>query len=59
MEYDGIMGVCPPSNPNLTPPPERAFCPLLPRPAVLPFLNLDLYQHGLRSLREPSAGCNS
>ena len=30
-------GICPPSNPGLTPPPERAFCPLCPLPAVFPF----------------------
>mmetsp|Transcript_1851 Transcript_1851/g.5578 ORF Transcript_1851/g.5578 Transcript_1851/m.5578 type:complete len:220 (-) Transcript_1851:315-974(-) len=29
-------GVCPPSKPNLGPPPERDFCPLCPRPAVFP-----------------------
>ena len=29
-------GNCPPSNPGLTPPPLLAFCPLCPRPAVLP-----------------------
>ena len=31
------IGVCPPSKYAL-PPPARAFCPLVPRPAVLPFL---------------------
>ncbi|BAF58518.1 hypothetical protein PTH_0339 [Pelotomaculum thermopropionicum SI] len=29
-------GIWPPSKPGRTPPPERAFCPLWPRPAVLP-----------------------
>src|SRR5690606_5164787 len=29
-------GFCPPSKPGRTPPPARAFCPLVPRPAVLP-----------------------
>ena len=30
-------GVCPPSNPRLTPPPLLAFCPLCPFPDVFPF----------------------
>ena len=32
-------GSWPPSNPGLTPPPDRDFCPLSPRPAVLPRLD--------------------
>ena len=30
-------GICPPSKPSLTPPPDLDFWPLCPLPAVLPF----------------------
>ena len=29
-------GICPPSNPGLTPPPDLAFWPFSPLPAFLP-----------------------
>ena len=52
-------GVCPPSNPKRTPPPERAFCPFCPRPAVFPLPDEVPRPTRLRTWREPSAGFNS
>src|SRR5690606_5137441 len=52
-------GVCPPSKAGPLAPPERAFCPLVPRPAVLPLPEPIPRPTRLESRRAPGAGRNS
>src|SRR5919206_4408841 len=52
-------GICPPSKPTLWKPPERAFWPLCPRPAVLPQPEPTPRPTRWRSLFEPGAGFSS
>src|SRR5262249_26668225 len=52
-------GICPPSNPTLWKPPERAFCPLWPRPAVLPQPEPTPRPTRWRGLLAPGAGFSS
>ena len=54
-----VRGIWPPSKPGLTPPPERAFWPLWPLPAVLPLP--EPLPRPLRKafLTEPGAGESS
>src|SRR5699024_1386999 len=52
-------GICPPTNPGLTPPPVRAFCPLCPRPDVFPLPEDIPRPTRLRVLRAPSLDSNS
>src|SRR5258708_2073229 len=49
-------GIWPPSKPTLWKPPERAFCPLCPRPAVLPQPEPPPRPTRCRSFFEPGAG---
>ncbi len=49
-------GIWPPSKPMRTLPPERAFWPLCPRPAVLPLPEPAPRPLRLASLVEPTAG---
>src|SRR2546428_828520 len=49
-------GIWPPSKPSLWKPPERAFCPLCPRPAVLPQPEPPPRPTRCRSFFEPGAG---
>src|SRR3954462_15885270 len=51
-------GICPPSKPTLWKPPERAFWPLWPRPAVLPQPEPPPRPSRCRSLFAPGAGFN-
>src|SRR5581483_1268401 len=52
-------GIWPPSKPSLWKPPERARCPLCPRPAVLPQPEPTPRPTRWRSFFEPSAGLRS
>src|SRR5581483_7647202 len=52
-------GICPPSKPTLWKPPERAFCPLWPRPAVLPQPEATPRPTRWRGLLAPAAGFSS
>src|SRR3954466_9970260 len=49
-------GICPPSKPTLWKPPERAFWPLWPRPAVLPQPEPPPRPTRWRTLFAPGAG---
>ena len=52
-------GICPPSNPGRTPPPDRDFCPLCPRPEVLPWPELSPQPRRLRRCLAPGFGFSS
>src|SRR5688572_16470759 len=51
-------GIWPPSKPSLWKPPERAFWPLWPRPAVLPQPEPTPRPTRCRSFLDPGAGFN-
>src|SRR5690625_922752 len=51
-------GVCPPSKPGPLPPPERAPCPLWPRPDVLPLPEPMPRPTRFARVRAPSPGPN-
>src|SRR5271166_5472760 len=52
------MGIWPPSKPLIAT-PERAFCPLTPRPAVLPLPDPIPRPTRMRSFVEPGLSLNS
>src|SRR2546425_802157 len=51
-----MSGICPPSNPGRVWPPERAVCPLPPRPAVLPIPEPGPRPLRMRARCEPAGG---
>jgi hypothetical protein len=53
------MGICPPSYPGLTPPPDRLLKPFDPLPAVFPEPEATPRPTRLRGFFDPICGDNS